>query len=139
MKYLIDSQKKAEITQKTVRLLKRHCKAMAAVYVFGSFVTDKLFSDIDIGILLVESDRKTLNAELELESQLEKIIKYPVDVRILNTAPLSFVRHVIKNGRLIVDIDPTFRSDFESLTARKYFDFSRFRKRYLKDVCNAPI
>ena len=139
MKYSIDSQKKAEITQKTAMVLKRHCKAMVAVYLFGSFVTDEPFSDIDIGILLSESNRQTLNAELDLESQLEKIIKYPVDVRILNTAPLSFVRNVIKNGRLIVDINPTFRSDFESLTARKYFDFSRFRKRYLEDVCNAPI
>ena len=139
MKYFIDSQKKAEITRKTVRVLKRHCKAMVTVYLFGSFVTDEPFSDIDIGILLKESNRKTLNAELGLESQIEKNINYPVDVRILNTAPLSFVRHVIKNGRLIVDINPTFRSNFESLTARKYFDFSRFRKRYLEDVCNAPI
>lgn len=139
MKYSIDSQKKAEITIKAAMVLKQHCKKMVAVYLFGSFVTDEPFSDIDIGILLRESNRKTLNAELELESQMEKIIKYQVDVRILNTAPLSFVRNVIKNGRLIVDINPTFRSDFESLTARKYFDFSRFRKRYLEDVCNAPI
>ena len=91
----------------------RHCKKMVAVSLFGSFVTDKPFSDIDIGILLRESNRKTLNAELDIESQLEKIIKYPMDVRILNTTPLSFVRNVIKNGRLIIDIDPTFRTDFE--------------------------
>ena len=139
MKYLIDRQKKAEISQMTAMVLKRHCKKMVAVYLFGSFVTDEPFSDIDIGILLRESNRNTLNAELDLESRIEKVIKYHVDVRILNTAPLSFVRNVIKNGRLIVDVDPSFRSDYESLTAKKYFDFSRFRKRYLEDVCNAPI
>jgi len=139
MKYSIDSQKKAEITNKIATILTRHCKEMVAVYVFGSFVTDRPFSDIDIGILFKESNGKTLNTELDLESQIEKVIRYQMDVRILNTAPLSFVRNVIKNGRLIVDINTTFRSDFESLTAKKYFDFSRFRKRYLEDVRNAPI
>ena len=139
MKYSIDRQKKVEIANEIATVLMRHCKEMVAVYVFGSFVTDKPFSDIDIGILFREANEKTLNAELNLESKIEKVIKFQMDVRILNTAPLSFVRNVIKNGRLIVDIDPTFRSDFESLTAKKYFDFSRFRKRYLEDVRNAPI
>ncbi len=109
-------------------------------YIFGSFMKEKEFSDIDIGIYIEEKEiNDYLDIELDLEEELQSIINLPVDVRIINHAPLSFVYHVIKEGVLILERDTLKRSDFESLIFKKYFDFSHFRREYLKEVVNAPI
>jgi hypothetical protein len=63
----------------------------------------------------------------------------PVDVRVLNGAPLSFQYHVIKDGQVIVDHNPDIRADYEGRVLKQYFDFSRFRMRYLKEVMHAPL
>lgn len=109
-------------------------------YIFGSFNTQESFNDIDIAIFIADSEsRSALNIELDIERELEDIIHMPVDVRILNSAPLSFVYQVIKDGIVIVDKNMDLRADFEGLTCKKYFDFRHLRIEYLKEVVNAPI
>ena len=80
-----------------------------------------------------------LEYETELEINLEKRVKFETDVRVLNNAPLSFLQNVIRNCLVIVDNEPNRRADFESYVMKKYFDFARFRRRYLSEVINAPI
>jgi len=109
-------------------------------YVYGSFLRQKTFSDIDIGVFL----RKPflydpLNFELELESALQSLARFPVDLRVINFAPPSFVYNIIKESILIVDKEPNMRADFEGITCKKYFDFAAYRKRYLKEVTHAPL
>jgi hypothetical protein len=82
---------------------------------------------------------KPLDFELELENRLEKAIKYPVDVRILNRAPISFSQNVFRTGRVIIDKNPNMRADFEGRILKQYFDFSPFQQRYLQEVTNAPV
>jgi hypothetical protein len=40
---------------------------------------------------------------------------------------------------VIIDRDKTFRSDFEGLTIKKYFDFVHLRNEYLKGLANASV
>lgn len=120
------------------RLQERHPDVVAA-YIFGSFVTADAFADVDVAILLMPPPKKPLDLELAIEMELEDIVGYPVDVRLLNQAPLSFRWTVIHEGVVIVDRKPNFRADFEGITLRLYFDFKRFRARYLKEVVLAPI
>ena len=80
-----------------------------------------------------------LECELEFEIKLEELVKFSVDVRVINKAPVSFVQNVIRHGKVIIDSKPNIRSDFESYILRKYFDFSSFRRRYLTEVGNAPV
>jgi predicted nucleotidyltransferase len=80
-----------------------------------------------------------LEYEIELESKLEKLDRFRLDVRVLNRAPISFAQNVIRHGRLIIDKEPNIRSDFESYVLKKYFDFARFRRVYLTEVINAPL
>ena len=126
-------------------------------YVFGSFalanvsaksrtnveissLNKKNFNDIDMGIYLSkDSTQDTLSLELELENELESILHIPIDVRIINYAPLSFQYNVIKTGILIVDNDTDFRVDFEGLTLKKYFDFVHLRNEYLREIVNAKF
>jgi hypothetical protein len=48
------------------------------------------FSDLDIGILMEREVQQPLEFELKLHVGLEKALRYPVDVRILNSAALSY-------------------------------------------------
>jgi len=109
-------------------------------YVHGSFAREEKFADIDIGIFLRNPARlDPLDIELELETALQSLTRFPVDLRILNFAPLSFVYNVIKESILVVDKDADLRADFEGKTFKKYFDFAPYRKRYLKEIAHAPL
>ena len=137
-KYTISKQKKKEIVNSISTCLFQHDEIFAA-YIFGSFITQEAFADIDLGILLRHGYEDILEYEIELESKLEKLVKFGIDVRVLNSAPVSFSQNVIRSGQVIVDTEPNRRSDFEGYTLKKYFDFARFRRRYLSEVSNAPI
>jgi predicted nucleotidyltransferase len=109
-------------------------------YVYGSFVMADKVRDIDIAVYLKQIPSTPLHVELELETELGNIIKnYLVDVRILNNAPLSFRYNVIKSGKPIVVVDDDARTDFEEATLSNYFDFSPFRKMYLKETLGHGI
>ena len=137
-KYSITKKKKDEIINIISSCLQQYGE-IVAVYIFGSFNSDKSFADIDLGILIQRQPDKLLEYEMELEIKLNKLVKFEMDVRVLNDAPLSFVQNVLRHGQLIIDINPNRRADFENSVLKKYFDFSRFRRRYLEDVIDAPV
>jgi uncharacterized protein len=139
MKKFPDNASKNQLINAIAARLPELCQDLLAAYVFGSFVTEDSFSDIDLGILLAEKPANPLNMELDLECEIEKIASCPVDVRVLNGAPISFSQNVIRSGEVIVDIKPNRRADFEGLVLKKYFDFAPFRARYLAEVTNAPL
>lgn len=100
--------------EKVIRIISSHLfqqyDEILAVYIFGSFISERHFSDIDIGIITAMDLNKPLDFELKLENRLEKLIKYPVDVRILNRAPISFSQNVFRTGRVIIDKNPNMRA-----------------------------
>jgi predicted nucleotidyltransferase len=138
-KYRIDQRPKESLVHTLADYLQTQRQGVVFAYIFGSFVKNDGFSDIDVGVYLLDGRRNALDFELRLETELEGIIKYPMDVRILNFAPISFAQRVIKTGMVILDRNPCLRADFEGLTLKKYFDFSMFRKKYLHEVRNAPV
>jgi len=117
-------------------LLRRH-EEIAAAYCHGSFLTDA-FADIDLGVLLYTALGDPVIYEMSLENELEKLISYSVDIRVINEAPISFCQAVVR-GKVILDRDPNRRAEFESRVLREYFDFAPFRQRYLAEVLNAPF
>ncbi len=134
--YQADNSLREKLVHKLAHLLEQEEKVLFA-YLHGSFVDNKRFRDIDVGIFLQEMppiDR--LNYELELEELLSRELKYPADVRSLNQAPPSFCYAVIKKGNLILEKDEAARVEFEMMTLRKYFDFLPFRRRFLQEVLN---
>ena len=139
MKHSLKKSEKEKIIQKIISCLFEQHDEILTVYIFGSFISARYFSDIDIGIIAAMDLSRPLEFELELENRLEKVIKYPVDVRILNQAPLSFAQNVFRSGRVIIDKNPNLRADFEGRILKQYFDFSPFQQRYLQEVINAPV
>ncbi len=139
MKKKFEKSKKERLTEQIISYLTSEYDEITVVYLFGSFVTGEFFSDIDIGIVTKVNPVKALKFELDLEIRLEKIVGCPVDVRVLNYAPLSFCQNVIRQRTVIIDHNPGYRADFEGRILKQYFDFAPFRKRYLQEVYNAPV
>ncbi len=109
-------------------------------YIFGSFSTGGQFRDIDVGVYISDGPgASTLNEELELEAELEEACRVPVDARIMNRAPLTFVYNILKSGMVIVDKDRSKRSDYEGLIYKKYFDVQHLRREYLREILHAPV
>ena len=109
-------------------------------YLHGSFLSGGRFKDIDIAVYLKPPFASSLQVELDMEAELGKKVKrYPVEVRVLNHAPLSFRYNVIKHGEPIVVADDDLRCDFIEATLSHYFDFAPFRTRYLKEVLGSGI
>ena len=138
IKHTITKQDKEKITKTISSYLQNH-KEIVAAYLFGSYVSGQPYGDIDLGILVRNEPENLLEYEFELEIKLEELVKFAVDIRILNKAPVSFVQNVIRHGQIIIDSKPNIRSDFESYILRKYFDFAPFRRRYLAEVINARL
>ncbi|MDI6889853.1 MAG: nucleotidyltransferase domain-containing protein [Thermodesulfovibrionales bacterium] len=109
-------------------------------YIFGSFASGESFNDIDVGIFISgERLNSPLRLELEMERELEDAVRIPVDIRIINNAPPSFIYNVLKSGLVIVDNNKSLRADFEGLVYKKYFDFQHLRNEYLREIINAPL
>ena len=139
MRHQLKNLEKENISKKISSYLKRSCGEIAFAYLFGSFVTGRDFSDIDLGIVTKSGLENPLEYELSLESKLENLVKYHVDARVLNSAPLSFCYNVIRDRKVIVDRDRNLRADFEGRIVKEYSDFAPFRRRYLEEVRNAPV
>jgi len=138
MKHSVKHIQKESILEDITSALERHGEIILA-YVFGSFIHCDSFSDIDIGVLTDEDIDSCLDFELNLEIEIEDIVNYPIDIRVINNAPLSFCQNVIRHGRVILERDADMRADFMGKILKEYFEFAPFRRRYLREVANAPI
>lgn len=133
--YRIESKRKEEILKQISTKLKTLLEIEFA-YAYGSFVKEDLFRDIDIAIYIKDRQRISLEHELDLEAELYRKIGFPVDVRVLNSAPNTFCFHAIKEGRLLFCKNESKRAEFESRVFSSYTDFASFRIRYLEEVFN---
>lgn len=105
---------------------------VVAVYLFGSRARGdaKATSDVDIGVLQNDVPRTLDDLKLDLEADLERDIRLPVDVVILNGAPSDLVHRVLRDGVLIVERDRSARVRFEVRARNEYFDLQPIRDAY---------
>lgn len=98
-----------------------------AVYLFGSQATGRATegSDLDIAILVGESFDLQTDPTYRLRqlTTLERLTAQPVDLTILNRAPLVLTNQVLANGQLICERNHCHRVNFEVRSLLAYFDF----------------
>jgi uncharacterized protein len=135
----LDEAGRNSILKSVAEFLADRYPEILAAYVFGSFARDQTFGDLDIAVLLATSPAEPLKFELTLEGNLEKLVHIPVDMRVLNRAPQPFQYNVIREGKLILDRDPNRRAAFEGNVVKQYLDFSRFRRRSLREIAIAEF
>jgi predicted nucleotidyltransferase len=125
-----------KLIPEAVTYLHSHPKVIFS-YLFGSLSKGKPspLSDVDTAVFLKKAE-KVADRKIEILGKLIEILETDeIDLVVLNTANLPLVMGILKNKKLIVDKDPFARHLFESLTMRKYFDFSinesaQLRRRY---------
>jgi predicted nucleotidyltransferase len=100
---------------------------------FGSFA-EGTFRDIDIGLVLDNSFNPPRYYEQRLERELSNLIHFPLDIRVLNTAPLRFVYQVLKKQKVIFCSNQNAFSSFESRILREYLDYSYYLNRYRREL-----
>ena len=99
------------------------------VYLYGSVVNgyESRFSDLDMGIVF--TDPEILKNSLEIYNQLYSIfceaikVEREIDLVFLQQTSLSLQYSVICEGRVIYEISPASRADYEEKVLDEYLDF----------------
>ena len=95
---------------------------LAFAYLFGSFVGEPAFRDIDVGVSFIDLSPEAANLRARcLEAQLAPLLAYPLDVVVLNGRPVTFRFHVYRGQLLVVRDERQLESELEE-TMRIYFD-----------------
>ena len=104
-------------------------RSVTFAYLYGSFVESQPFHDIDVGVYLenVQGNSVTATA-LDLAQSLSDRARIPVDVRILNVAPVSFLYHVLR-GQLIFCRDDAVLAEVMERTVSRYLDIAPLVRR----------
>jgi len=68
-----------------------------------------------------------------LVTELQDKVKMPVDIRVLNDAPLAFRYHAIR-GRLLMVRDLELLDEYRARIWDDYFDFVPFARQYLREA-----
>jgi predicted nucleotidyltransferase len=108
-------------------------RGAVAVYLFGSVARGEARdgSDVDLGILFDSAPPPRLDSPpLQIEGQLERELRSPVQVVTLNRAPADLVHRVLRDGRLVLDRDRSARIRFEVRARNEYFDLEPIRRIY---------
>jgi len=128
--YTLGKEEKKRIIESLRNFLLRRDEVVFA-YLHGSFLEDGPFRDVDIAVY-VKSKVHPFYEE-ELEDELSRTIGLPVDVRILNDAPVTFRFRVI-GGLLLFSRDEKARCEFEERTMREYHDYSYYLNIYWREA-----
>jgi predicted nucleotidyltransferase len=117
--------------EKLLNLLKKvlaEDERVIFAYVYGSFVKEQSFRDIDIGIYVKNFEENPFVVSSDLKTQLScetkrgnmDFIADQFDVQIINHAPFTFLKRVFKEGILLIDHDPELRTDLVEYVSSKY-------------------
>lgn len=106
---------------------------LIAAYVFGSVARRESGpdSDVDVAILFAVPPAPTLaGLPLDAAAELEQRLRRPVQVVVLNSAPVDLIHRVLRDGALVYESDRAARVIFEVAARRAYLDLLPVLRRY---------
>ncbi|MGQ9722880.1 MAG: type VII toxin-antitoxin system MntA family adenylyltransferase antitoxin [Candidatus Jordarchaeum sp.] len=96
-------------------------------YVFGSFLGDRDFRDVDVAIYVNDAYNSydLMKYSMRVARTLERKVKprREFDVKDLNTAPITFQYEVIRSGKLVFSRDNIKRVRFEAEVLSTFLDY----------------
>ncbi len=134
----LDQEEKALLISKLSKLLSGKEHVLFA-YLYGSFLAEGFFRDIDIAVYFDQSGFKDaydmFTYSLGLSAECDMATSgVSIDLRPLNLAPLPFRFDVVTNGRIIYSREEERQLDFEVRTRSLYFDFLPHLRYYFKSI-----
>ena len=99
--------------------------------VYGSFLTADAFRDVDLAIWT--ADFAAASIDLELAGSLSSQIGFPVDVRRINDAPVSFQFAALR-GRVVAVQDEELLANLMERIAREYHDRAPLLRRATREA-----
>jgi len=109
-------------------------RGLAFAYLYGSFLEDSPYHDIDVGIYWKHTAMTGIEGNsLDLGGILSAKVQRPVDVRPLNNAPTGFLYYIFQ-GRLLVDIEEDLRVRLMERTIMHYLDMKPLMRKSLKEA-----
>lgn len=125
-RYRLTSREKACVTTALRDLLAFRDEVLFA-YLHGSFINGSKFRDIDVAVYVNHgrlTRRASLQYQVSLAKDLSQALRLPVDVTVLNVAPLG-LRHNAVSGRVLLCRENGTRVHFAEEVCRHY---ERIRK-----------
>lgn len=98
-------------------------------WLHGSFLSADEFHDIDVGVQLNATTDARLRRGLDLAVRLDRETGFPIDVRVLNDAPVTFLFHVFREGSLLLSRNDAGLADLMERTVREYLDMEPLLRR----------
>ncbi len=126
---------KAEITRLLRQLLAQREEIRFAC-LHGSFLEPRGFRDVDVAVWVDPikiPKENALDYEFRLSASIEGGISHPIDVKVLNYAPLSF-QYAATEGEPILVRDEDEWFGFRERIWRDYWDFAPLAKEALLDL-----
>ncbi|MEQ9713905.1 MAG: nucleotidyltransferase domain-containing protein [Candidatus Asgardarchaeum sp.] len=122
--YYLSHNEKKEVKRRLKGDLQKRDDIIFAV-LHGSFIESEYFRDIDIAIYVKPCAKEYLFKEyvIDLSLSLSKKIGIPVDIQVLNEAPLMFIYEVLNRGELIVCNDELFFERYSMTIETEVWDF----------------
>jgi len=105
-------------------------------YLHGSFAEARPLRDVDMGVYLSPAGLAAGAVpayEGTAALDLEALVGLPVDLKVLNLAPLS-LRYHISRGYLLFSGDEPARYAFLEATWREYFDYYPLLREFYRDI-----
>lgn len=117
-------------------------------YLFGSVVKGTAHGNSDVDVAVYYSpeandatgNSDTVDRQIELGLELERVLKRPVDVVVLNRVSIDLRQNVLAHGRLLMCIDHRALTEFKLSHLHRYQDFMmlepifrRYRLRRIKE------
>lgn len=106
--------------------------AVAFAYLYGSFLESEKFHDVDIGVYLCAVEPNQV-AGPALSQRLSARVRLPVDVRILNGAPVSYLYHVLR-GQLVLSNDDNLLAGVMEQAVSCYLDIAPLLRHSAKEA-----
>jgi predicted nucleotidyltransferase len=114
-------------------VLAARSERIAAAWLFGSRAAGRARadSDVDVAILMSDDPPATLDGMgFDIAAALEEQLDVPVDLVVLNRAPVELVHYVLRGGELVYETDALLRVAFEVRARAEYFDLKPILDEY---------